>query len=73
MNDDAGAALSVALLPVNMLPREPQRHFQAAGCELTHGWATLVRTLADHLEEMAKGANTSANPGGNPDTEGDLE
>ena len=73
MNDDAGAALSVALLPVNMLPREPRQHFQPTGREFTHGLATLVRTVSDHFEEMAKDANTSTNVGESPDTDGELE
>lgn len=50
--------VNVALLPVNRLPREPQRHFQAAGREFTHGWATLVREFADSLEEIAEDAST---------------
>jgi hypothetical protein len=63
----------LAFLPVTRLPREPRQHFQAAGREFTHGWAALVRTLADHLEEMAKDANTVTNVGESPDTDGKLE
>ena len=65
--------VSLALLPVNRLPRKPQQHFQAAGREFTRGWVTLVRELADGLEEMAKDANTSTTLGENPPTNGELE
>jgi hypothetical protein len=51
--------VGLALLPVNQLPREPQQHFKAAGREFTHGVATLVRELADGLEEMAQDTDTS--------------
>jgi hypothetical protein len=47
--------------------------FPATGREFTHGLATLVRTVSDHLEEMAKDANTSTNVGESPDTDGELE
>jgi hypothetical protein len=46
--------VSLALLPVNRLPRKSQRHFSTAGREFTHGLATLVHELARGLEEMAK-------------------
>ena len=52
--------VSVALLPVNRLPRKPQQHFQAAGREFTRGLATLIHELADGLEEMAEDADTSS-------------
>ena len=55
--------VSVALLPVNRLPREPQRHFQAAGREFTRGWATLVHEFADRLEEVAEDASTRIHVG----------
>ncbi len=65
--------IRLALLPVTRLPREPRQHFQATGREFTHGLATLVRTVSDHLEEMAKDVNTSTNGGESPDTDGELE
>ncbi len=49
---------NVALLPVTRLPREPQRHFLAAGHEFTRGWATLIQEFAHGIEEMAKDADT---------------
>ncbi len=55
--------VSVALLPVNRLPREPQRHFQAAVREFTRGWATLVHEFADRLEEVAEDASTRIHVG----------
>ena len=67
------AGVSVALLPVNRLPREPQQHFQAAGREFTHGVAKLVHHLANGLEEMAKEASTSTPIGETPPTNEDLE
>jgi hypothetical protein len=60
--------VSVALLPVNRLPRKPQQHFQAAGREFTRGLATLARELADGLEEIAEDANTSTISGEGPHT-----
>lgn len=65
--------VSLALLPVNRLPRKPQQHFCAAGREFARGWATLIHGLADGIEEMAKDANTSTNIGGTPHTNGELE
>jgi hypothetical protein len=65
--------VSLALLPVNRLPRKPQQHFRAAGREFTRGWATLVRELADGLEEMAKDANTSTDLRESSDTNEELE
>ena len=65
--------VSLVLLPVNRLPRKPQQHFRAASREFTRGLATLVRELADGLEEMAKDANTSTNFGEGPHTHGELE
>src|SRR5260370_34086224 len=63
--------VSLALLPVNRLPRKPQQHFYTAGREFTHGLATLVHELANGLEELAKDTNTSTNFGENPP--GELE
>ena len=63
----------VALLPVDKLPPEPQQHFQAAGREFTRGLATLVRGLADGLEEMAKDANVSTSLGEGHQTNGESE
>lgn len=65
--------VSVALLPVNRLPRKPQQHFQAAGREFTRGLATLIHELADGLEEMAKDANSSTTSGEGPHTHGESE
>ena len=65
--------VSLALLPVNRLPRKPQQHFRAAGREFTRGWATLVRELADGLEEIAKDANTSTDLRESSDTNEELE
>ena len=65
--------VSLALLPVNRLPRKPQQHFRAAGREFTRGWATLIRELADGLEEMAKDANTSTDLRESSDTNEELE
>ncbi len=60
--------VSVALLPVNRLPRKPQQHFQAAGREFTRGLATLIHELADGLEGMAQDANSSTIFGEGPHT-----
>ena len=65
--------VSVALLPVNRLPRKPQQHFQAAGREFTRGLATLIHEIADGLEGMAKDANVSANFGEESHTHGESE
>ena len=67
------AGLSVALLPVNRLPREPKQHFQAAGREFTHGVAKLVHELANGLEGMANKTGTSTSFGENSHTNGELE
>src|SRR3989475_7907545 len=50
---------SLALLPVNRLPRKPRQHFHAAGREFAHGWAALIHGLADGIEEMAEDTNPS--------------
>jgi hypothetical protein len=73
MRSISRSGIRLALLPVTRLPREPWQHFQAAGREFTHGWAALIRALADHLEEMAKDANTVTKVGESPDTDGKLE
>lgn len=65
--------VSVALFPVNRLPREPQQHFQTAGREFTLGVATLVHKLAEGLEERAKDASTSTSSEEGPHTPGELE
>jgi hypothetical protein len=67
------SGVSVALLPVNRLPKKPQQHFYTAGREFTQGFATLLHELASGLEEMAKDTNTSTNLGENPPTKGELE
>lgn len=48
------AGVSVAAIPVNMLPEEPRGHIQAAGRELTRGLAALTRGLADSLERAVE-------------------
>jgi hypothetical protein len=65
--------VSLALLPVNRLPRKPQQHFHAAGREFTHGLATLVHGLADGIEEMAKDSNPSTTLGDGPHTDGESD
>lgn len=55
--------VNVVLLPVTRLPRESRHHFQTAGHEFTHGWATLVHEFADGLEEMAKATSTPTHYG----------
>src|SRR5690348_9016796 len=60
--------ISVALLPVNNLPRKPQQHFYAAGREFTHGLASLARGLVDGIEEMAKDTKPSTTLGVDPHT-----
>ncbi|TMF51085.1 MAG: hypothetical protein E6I32_03320 [Chloroflexi bacterium] len=64
---------SLALLPVNRLPRKPRQHFHAAGREFAHGWAALIHGLADGIEEITKDTNTSTNTGEPPHTNGELE
>ncbi|TMD50777.1 MAG: hypothetical protein E6I93_11575 [Chloroflexi bacterium] len=64
---------SLALLPVNRLPRKPRQHFHAAGREFAHGWAALIHGLADGIEEITKDSNTSTNTGETPHTNGELE
>ena len=64
---------SLALLPVNRLPRKPRQHFHAAGREFAHGWAALIHGLADGIEEITKDANTSTNTGETPHTNGEVE
>ena len=49
--------VSIALLPVNRLPRKSQQHFQAAGREFTRGLATLVHGFAENLEGIAQDAS----------------
>ncbi len=65
--------VSLALLPVNRLPQRPQRHFQVAGREFTHGLAALVHELAHGLEKMANDSNTLADSGESPDDHGKVE
>src|SRR2546425_13199585 len=61
---------NVALFPVNRLPRKPQQHFHAAGCEFTRGLALLGHGLVDGIEEMTKETNPSTTLGDGPHTEG---
>ena len=65
--------VSLALLPVNRLPRKPQQHFHAAGREFVHGWAALIHEFADGIEEITKDAGTPTNTGEIPPTHGELE
>ena len=65
--------ISLALLPVNRLPRKPRQHFQSAGREFTRGLATLVHEFGDGLEEMAKDVNVSTNFEEDPQTDRELE
>ena len=44
--------VSVALFPVSRLPRKPQQHFHAAGCEFTRGLASLAHGFADILRAI---------------------
>ena len=62
--------VSLALLPVNALPRKPQQHFYAAGREFTRGLASLVHGLVVGIEEMAKETKPSTTLGVGPHTEG---
>jgi len=48
------AAVSLAMIPVNLLPEESRGHVQAAGRELALGVAAAVRAVADGLEKMAR-------------------
>lgn len=65
--------VSLALLPVNRLPREPRHHFRATGREFTRGWATLVREFADGIEEIAKETSTLTHYGEDAHTTGEAE
>ena len=65
--------VSVALLPINGLPREPQHHFRAAGHEFTRGWAALVREFADGIEEIAKETSTPTHYGEDAPPTGEAE
>ncbi len=60
------AGVSVALFPVNALPRKPQQHFYAAGREFTRGLTSLVHGLFDGIEEMANKTNLSTTLGVGP-------
>ncbi len=48
------AGVSIAMIPVNMLPPEPRKHLKAAGREATWGLASLTRKLAESLEKLAE-------------------
>ncbi len=52
------AGVGLALLPISVLPPEPQQHFKVAGREFAHGLAKLVHQLADRLDEMAEAAHS---------------
>ena len=65
--------ISVALLPLNSLPRKPQQHFYAAGREFTHGLTSLIHGLADGIEKMAKETNPVTPPGEGPHPDGESD
>ena len=50
--------VGLALLPISVLPPEPQQHFKVAGREFAHGLAKLVHQLADGLDELAEAAHS---------------
>ncbi len=52
------AGVGLALLPISVLPPEPQEHFKVAGREFAHGLAKLVHQLAAGLDEMAEAAHS---------------
>jgi len=52
------AGVGLALLPISVLPPEPQQHFKVAGREFARGLAKLVHQLADGLDEMAEAAHS---------------
>jgi len=52
------AGIGLALLPISVLPPEPQQHFKVAGREFARGLATLVHQLADGLDEMAEAVHS---------------
>jgi hypothetical protein len=65
--------VSFALLPVKRLPHKSQQHFHAAGREFTQGVATLVHELANGIEEIAKGANTTPTFEEGPQSDGEQD
>ncbi len=52
------AGVGLALLPISVLPPEPQQHFKIAGRAFAHGLAKLVHQLADGLDEMAEAVHS---------------
>ena len=48
------AGVGLALLPISVLPPEPQQHFKVAGREFAYGLAKLVHQLADRPDELAQ-------------------
>jgi hypothetical protein len=50
----ARTGVSLAVLPINVLPKESQRHIQAAGREATYGVTALMRAVADNLEDLVQ-------------------
>ena len=65
--------VSLALFPVNRLPRKPQQHFYTAGREFTHGLATLVHELANGLEKLAKDSSATTTFEEGSHNNGELE
>jgi hypothetical protein len=48
------AGMSLALLPVALLPAPTQKHVRRAGSELTLGVATLLRATSEALDDVAE-------------------
>jgi hypothetical protein len=51
----ARAGVSLALLPVALLPAPAQQHMRRAGSELTLGVAALLRATSEALDDVAEG------------------
>jgi hypothetical protein len=47
------AGMSLALLPVALLPAPTQKHVRRAGSELTLGVAALLRATSEALDDVA--------------------
>jgi hypothetical protein len=48
--------VSLAVLPINVLPKESRQHIQAAGREAAYGVTALMRAVADNLDDMIQDA-----------------
>jgi hypothetical protein len=53
------AGLNLAMIPVNMLPRESRAHFRTAGQEVTRGVAAVTHQAAQRLDELADESKSS--------------